>query len=764
VAQKIIGAQRDFSFGEVDVALKRADDHPARKAGLRQMSNLRILDAGGVQDRPGRSALFPALLSSRIEEVTMSPGNTFKIAFGASTAAGEIRVFDASGSQVAYFTTQGSGLLLPWSRANVSSIVIAQIDLSVYITFGHGMRPQVLTWDGVSVWTIADYSELLISGQKRTLFYRISPQGIRIQPSARTGSVTVTADTPVFAANWVGRRIRYVNRQLLITAYTDSTHVTATVQEVLPPSQTLQFSVDPTAYYSVGDVVLGSATGAKALVISTSSSPTQIVVQLLAVTSAASGSQVAISFANADFVVGPAGSLQSTGQPSGNPEMCAIWDDEVMNDSRGYPASVFADQFRLGFCDFPAVPNGIAWSAINFPTDLYVVGALVPNGAIFELAPDKVQVYYVVPGAESSEFVFCDRKIYYIKIDASNPLVPGSVGFQTLSSDGAGQVQPKVSQEVILYANAGRSSMMAIIASGAYYRPFNTKSLTSFHAHLFSDIVCIAVPTADGTFNERYAYVLNSNNSLVVGKYNLGDISSEVTKVGWGPWSGVGTVLWVASYAADVLFTTSYFGGTICEVLDDGQYLDGAISVNALPPPFNPPLGKGPLWWTPSQSVSLIDQGTRSMGTYSVDANGFITPQGNAGENLGAAYLIAGQPWTATMEPFAPAAPPGPDAGQRMKMRQISLFAAYIVHSTGFVLGHLFSGRVTRNSPAFGTLMNERRFPAWMQDDDPTLPPPQRETVESYPPTGSSYDPRVVLIKDTPGPLQILELSIEVSV
>jgi hypothetical protein len=79
-------------------------------------------------------------------------------------------------------------------------------------------------------------------------------------------------------------------------------------------------------------------------------------------------------------------------------------------------------------------------------------------------------------------------------------------------------------------------------------------------------------------------------------------------------------------------------------------------------------------------------------------------------------------------------------------------------------MGHLFSSRITRTSPALGTLMNERRFPAWLQDDDPTLPPPERETAELYPPQGSSFDPRPVLIKDTPGPLQVLELAVEVSV
>jgi hypothetical protein len=94
--------------------------------------------------------------------------------------------------------------------------------------------------------------------------------------------------------------------------------------------------------------------------------------------------------------------------------------------------------------------------------------------------------------------------------------------------------------------------------------------------------------------------------------------------------------------------------------------------------------GLGPLWWIPSQSVTLIDQGTRFMGTYQIDANGFIIPQGNAGENLAAASLVAGQPWTATIEPFCPIASPGVDGGQRMKTRQVTNFLAYVIQSSGF--------------------------------------------------------------------------------
>ena len=468
-------------------------------------------------------------------------------------------------------------------------------------------------------------------------------------------------------------------------------------------------------------------------------------------------------FTNSEKIVGPSGSATISGVTTIVPQAVSVWDDEVMNDYRGYPASCFVDQFRLGFCDFPALPNGICWSAINSPNDLYANDASSPSNAIFELCPEKVRVFYVVPGMESSEFVFCDRKLYYIPITATNPLIPGSVAFQILSSDGCAQVQPRSAQEVLLYVNAGRNSIIGITAPGAYNRPFNTNNLTEFHSALFNDVQAIAVPTADGTFNERYVYVLNGNGTLVVGKYKSqnGNIQGGV---GWGPWNGVGSVTWVAAFQSGVIFSSVYFGVPICEILDDNLYLDCALFVNNMPAAFTPPGGKGPLWFIPSQTVNLMDQSTRSMGTYQIDANGFIVPQNNGGEDLTASSLVAGQQWTMITEPFCPDTNPGQDVGQRMFRRRVSRFAAYVVNSTGFLMARLFSGPITPTSPALGTIMNTYRVTAYNQGDDATKPPPLRETAERWRPLGRSFDPRVAIIKDTPGPLLIEELGMEATI
>jgi hypothetical protein len=818
--RQIQGSQTDFSFGEIDVALKRADQHPARKGGLRQMANARILNSGAIQDRPGRRALYPVTNGGlRTERFTIASGATFDIQF----APGRVKIIDfPSGATVANFTAKDGGTPLPWATAaDIDSIVYAIFNQTITICFGHAMRPQVLTWDGVATWSISDFHELQTpGGQKRTPFYRLSPQNVTMLPSAENGAITVQFSQPIVVAGMVGTHVRFAGRQILLGSVIDSQTMNATVIESLPPAQILAlgsavgtFSIGDelvgssgaagiiittptvqTLHFSglqnlpnVGDTVTGSVSGATGVITSSSfnfvynvslntgtafvdsdilsgtwggsslvaASPVNLTVQLLQNTVNAN------SFAVNDTVSSPSGSGVVASFTATIPQAVSVWDDEVMNDFRGYPASVFVDQFRLGFCDFPSIPGGIGWSAINSPTDLYVDAN--PDNAIFEIAPAKVRVLYIVPGPESSEFVFCDTKLYYIPISPTNPLKPGSVQFLLLSGDGCAPVQPRVAQEALLYVNAGQNSMMAVIATGAYNRPFNTKNLSDFHAHLFSGIKAIAAPSADGTFNERYAYVMNGDGSIVVGKYNPESLQTNIPVIGWGPWSGGGVVNWVAAFNASVLFTSSYFGAGVCEALDDTQYLDCALPVNAAPAPFAPPAGQGPLWFIAGQTVTLIDQVTRVMGTYQIDANGFIVPQFNGGEDLTIASLVAGQPWTMTVEPFAPNSQPGADMHQRMTLRQISNFAVYVINSTGFMFASLFSAKQTPTTPPLGTIQQFRRVPAWNVGDDATKPPLLRETVETWPPPGSSFDPRVAIIKDMPGPLQILEFGMEVS-
>ena len=785
--QKIQGAQRDFSAGELDVSIKRADDNPLMKLGARQMINWRVKNSGSLKNRPGRTALF--LETGRVEEVRMSPGNIFYLVF----SNGYLRIYNAVGHQVFTSTKKGDGSTnIPWTTAtvkNVSFVVAAGTQLSIYIAYGDDVPlnvPQILTWDGVSqtsTWTLTTYAETVTGGgQKRTLFYRMAPPNITMLPAQQTGSgIAVVFSANVLTAGMVNTRMRFVGRQILITTVTNATTAIVTIEESLPGSQDVVFSVDPSATFNIGDEVIGSVSGATGIVTSINSGAKSIIAQLLSTTTTTvSGlgyGQVA-AFLPSETVVGPGGGLVvSAIGPITVPAAVSVWDQEIMNIYQGYPTTVFYDQGRLGLCNFPSIRPGIAWSAFGLPTDLYITA--IPDSAMFELAPGKSQVLFVVPGMESSEFVFCDNAIYYIPITATNPLKPGSVGFNLLSSQGClANVKPQPAGQSILYMKAGGAAVSAVQAPGAYYRPYVVDNVSDFHSHLFtaSLAVAIAVPNANSQFEELYAYILLANGSIVTGKYSIRQGLLEVgpenkPKIGWMPWNGAGTVSWISAQDSDVIFTTSYAPNgitpiSVVEAVDNNQYLDSTIAYNAVPTAFTPPGGKGPLYVFPGPgaTVDLMDQTTRMMGTYTIDANGFIIPQNNGGEDLAAATLVAGQTWTATLEPFVADAQPGQALHQRMFKRRVSRMMVYVLNSSGFLFARLFAGPLTPTSPALGATMNTRRITTWNQDDDPTKAPPLRETVERWRPLGRAYDPRVAVIKDIPGPLEILEIGTEASV
>ena len=813
---KITGAQRDFSAGELDVALKRADENPAMKTGARQLANWRILSSGQASQRPGRRALFQE--SGRVEEILMSPGNVFYLVFG----VGYVRIYNAAGARVFNSAVTGDGSrLIPWTAQsihNVSFDIVPLPTLSIFIAYADGApnnAPQVLTWDGVSqtsTWTLTTFAETVtVGGRKDTVFTRISKQDVTMLPSGISGAITLTFSDHIAKPGMVGTRFLFCGRQVLVTGYADDKHLNATAVEVLPQSQVIPFYNDfadtpINGTFSVGDLVSGSVSGANAVV--TSWAPAANPYPTLTVQLIPSSSGGILSFfqsytSNNDIVVGPNGSakIQSTNNAtisSGNPLAVATWDDEVMNLYRGYPANVFYDQNRLGFCNFPALPSGIGWSYIGLPYNFLVMPigqSITAANAIFEFAPGKSQVYFVVAGMESSEFVFCDNAVYYIPITSQSPLAPGSVAFNLLSKHGsAPYVQPKLAEQSILYLRAGGGAIGAVQAQGAYFRPYVVDVVSELHSHLFtvSPVIAIAVPSQSTQFEEKYAYMLRADGVVLCGRYSmkggLFDVGQDgKPKIGWLRWTGIGFTTWISAQGGDLILTTTYYNTSnigdgfssdfsgnfgnmsgspvyIVEVLDATQYLDAAIVVNAAPSGLAPPSGSGPLWMFANGTVTLMDNGIRPMGRYSVDATGNLIPQNSGGENLSSPYLVAGQPWLSVLEPFCPDAQPGNSVHQRMFKRRISRMAVYVSSSTGFVMARLFSQDITPTSPPYGTVMSILRIPAWNQDDDATQPPPQREQAYRWRPLGRAFDPRVAIIKDTPGPIIVHELGIEATI
>lgn len=156
----------------------------------------------------------------------------------------------------------------------------------------------------------------------------------------------------------------------------------------------------------------------------------------------------------------------------------------------------------------------------------------------------------------------------------------------------------------------------------------------------------------------------------------------------------------------------------------------------------SPSGGTGDLWFYAGAEVDLAD-GLKPMGTRAVNASGNLVEE--TGDDLSSATLNAGFAFESEFEPFVPHAGEGQSVRQSARLRSIKQAIITVQESTGFM---------------FGT----KRVAPWRVSDDGSAAPPQREETLTFRPLGRSHDPRISLVKDTPGTLRVLEVGLEVNV
>ena len=760
----VLNAQRDFSAGELDTQAKRRDDQPIMRSGGRQMANWRVLNSGVIQQRSGRSPLIYMPPGSRCDPVQIQSTNYYLV-FG----SGSIFVYDVNGNLLA----TGAGPYA-WTGSTIDQIVwtLAKVDLNT--------TDVVITYPGASIsiarciggaWTFPPFSFATDgTGFLLVPFYRIAAPGATLTPSSGSSfqpgaGITLIFSKAVLTAAHVGVYFRFANARFVVDTVTSPTTGTATVVDQFPPCQRLTMTTaGQEAGFAVGQVVIGSNSAAQGVVTSIDTTNHYIYVQ---VTNYVTG------FITTDGIVGPSGNAAITAISNVAPQACVVWDEQMISPARGWPQSCFSDRGRLGFCNLPQLQEAILWSATDNPYD-FSIGALATN-AIADLIAGRPRVLHV--GAWYDEIVFTDQGIWYVPIGTTGVLQPGSVSFIFVSNEAAAPVKPAFTSEGFLYCNAGRNRLVAVIGTGAAFstRPYIIQDVTLYHTHLFTaGPKGIAVATGDGTFPERYVYVVLSNGSVVVGRYEAGKDFTVGTVsarwVGWIPYTGAGMVDWVSVLHSSVAFTTTYGNSTVCEIENDAVYLDGCTLVNAtLPATLLPSAGQGPLWWTPNSTVVLMD-GVQPLGEHQIDHLGNIVPI-VPGEDLTSPTLAAGFAYKPLFEPFVPNAEPGQDGKQRTTRRRIKRAIVSFENSTGFLFQTLYAGPAGPLLPAPGTVIESRRVTAYNQDDNANYaplngvynPPTLREGTETYRPTGRAYDPRMAIAKDTVGPLRLIEVGMEVT-
>jgi hypothetical protein len=734
-------AQRDFSGGQPNARDRRQDEKPTFKTGARQLSNWKIEAQNTISQRPGRRA-FVGTSASRVEYFQPSPTDEFFINF----EPGAIVIRDMTGLLVVKNTSPA----YLWTHATRDQISWCQSSFDLVICFP-GMRPQIVRWVPIQkVFQFLPFTFSTLNYAVQEPFYRFSAPGARLTCSSDTGAITVTCTDEAgnlvnyFTPAMVGRIISYIGQQITITGVVNGSTANATVSNRLPKQ--ISITVADGTPFSVGQIcgfLKASASQIEVASVGTIGGVTTVLGTMITDLNIPAGEPI-----SGEALISPIGSstVSAVSAYSSSRVSSALWLEEFMSDLNGWPQACYFSNNRLCFCDFPQMPEAIVWSAVGVFDDFWVDSVAVQTSQSAGASPSSAMLEFIstnkprvrnLTQAFGDLFVFTDRGIYEIPVSPSQPLKPGGVEFRKFSSDGASGIAPIPTNDCIVYVNAALNRVCVVRATGSYTRPYVTEDMTDDYSDLFTSPICLKVAQGDTAHPERYVYVVNSDGSLVVGKF-----AQDRSLIGWVPWNTPNALCtWIDAVRLNVWYSMEYGNGYfILETEDQSVYLDAAVYLNN-PPEWLVPAGLGPQDWLRGMNVVLMD-GTRDLGDFQIGTDGVLVPQ--TGVDTSSATVMVGLPILPVLEPFIPNAPSGQSEHQRQRRRRIARAAVLVDQTIG------------------GFMFGNREIPVYDYGEDNSAAPVAKSRMYRIRPPGRSFDLRApVLQKTRPGPIRVVEISLE---
>lgn len=691
--------QTSFSAGELAPEVAMRQDTDQYQNGAKSLLNRRMLIGGGHVRRPGSWQEAELGTDPVIADFVVNQTTQYVLSFTAGEMHAYVRDVDTG-----HLTAAGSVTGGPWTGDIYKEMDWVQRGNVIFLTH-ISMITQRIERTGASSWSRADFTFTTGSGARPEQPYlKIAAPTVTLQPSANSGSVTLTSSAAVFVAAHDGQYIRYLGKAMLITAFTDSTHVTATVIENLPGTQTL--TVSSSAGFLVGDVVEGGTSGARGQVTGVPDATHLTVVIIDGLTPFST-----------ETLIGPSASTTISAVASASPAAVEDWDEQLFGPVYGYPACIEIHRNRLLFGGHPAAPNYLIASVID---DLYNfnVGTGGDADAIIESIGDAGASKILQLMSAEQLLVLTDRGPYYVAEGPTNPFRPSSISFQPFGSpwpiNATAQVQPFDSGAIMVSG----SLIIKARPTGNTSALWDADEISLLAPHLVETPDRLAVTSNFGGDPERYAVFRNSDGSLAVLQL------VEVQKIrNFTPWTTDGSYLSVASIAGDLYAAvertidnqTKY----ILELFDQDITLDCAIeyatdtdmdtdvptdfgdtTVNVVTPDYH--LGEWPV------SLRTMPDGPYTVGLYYTTTTEILPP------------IIDG--------------PEGPMAGDYMRIVE-----AY-VHV-------LTSARFAANG---FTLQ------AYQLSDDISLPPPLKNGPQRFQFMGWEREPTITITQADPLPLKIL--------
>lgn len=722
--------QFDFSVGELSPGFLARAGLLVRAKSLKTARNVVVDVDGTLSQRPG-SQLAGVLVSDGQIVTAVIAGSSYKLVF----TSGKVDIWNqATRSVVTTLFSQ------PWNSTTATEMVVAPQCSKVFV-FHKTFAPVQIERSSAGTWTATTFAFTSgIGAAKAQPYYRFADPGVTLTPSGTTGSITLTSSSAYFSASHVGLRLRLQGREVAVTGYTDTTHVTATVVQTLFPTVTLP--VTSSLGFEIGEVIQGQDSTAKGEVVGV---PGGTSLTLLM--------QTFTAFGSSEKVVGRNAVTTTTSSQSGTTDAAVLdWTEQAMSDLRGWPATGAVHAGRLWMSGFDLIPFGIVASAVNAFTDCEV--GTNDSDAIFEeLSNESTGLIRHIVSAEQL-LVLTSRKAFYYPESEANPIKPSGFDLLQIGPDGASACRPALISEGVVFASSGGGSVMGAFPTGDVRRSWRTADMSRMAAHLVNTPRCMTYVTgprdptaeADERRIQRFVYTVNSDGRMSVLAYN--DTDSEAVP-GWFGWDTEGEFRWADADEGEcwVISTREYDGGTAyhLEIIDYAYLLDSALPVtdyrgaatNEVIETIDGVIAADKVYrcpYYPNATLAVVI-GDTYIGMVETDADGdFGVPDMAGTITVGFKFEVECVPWT-----------PMPAEDQRARRRKRRM-AGILVRYQG------------KGLAVDGVLR-----PLYEALDDQTAPAPLRDEWWRAVGFGWSHEPTCTIARAFPAPWKLLGLALEVA-
>jgi hypothetical protein len=714
--------QRNFALGETRADFLEAKQLEIRGVSMRRGENVRIAATGVPEARPG--SWFERELTTGYDVIELRPETG--VIYGLIVNNGSIDIINSDGLLTQSFTG------LPWTDA--SQVWVEPFREVTVIGYEGGIYQ--LFWDGAAfIW--AAYAFDFAAGNSVAQPYWAYIQDATITPSARTGTnITITASRGIWDALYVGQRIRYGQREILITTYVSPTVLRGDVISTLPPSY--KVTVENTVGMSVGDAVIAGDTDFSGFI-------TQIIGNDVYLVSLSKFDGPDID----EKLSAASASSKITAKVEVLPLPSPIWDEPLMSPLRGYPRSGASASGRLALADFPQVPDLVALSSVRAITD-FKVGAADDDAIVRQCGDNSPRFLHVVNAGDI--LLMSDRGLYYLSIRDGDILTPNTFNPILFDKRGCSSVKPVPMDDGVIFVEASGQTIAACVLDGNIYLKWSVRTISTYHSHLIKSPTKLCGPSLFAETPEKYLFVVNGDGTLAAMSW-FSDFSLD--SIGFVPWSTQGSYRSMSPiFGGYWSIVDRSIGGVtkrFLERMDNDALLDCSVPLSEIEVleanGANLTVNGGTLEVSVPASTPLAGEtvhvagGGYYGGTRVVAVDGVIPdvsemPDGSVGGfNFVSRVMVWPHEWIET------------ERAGLVKARTVQ--GSVSVMSTG-----MFQVRANSTTKSFG---------GYWFGDDLSEPPPDRTKRFGFTVTGNRDYPEVEVIKPLPARFKVLAITQEVT-